>query len=405
MSTVAARRDAEGRDPGAIRAAGEAAARRVDPGFAVRILAPSELAGHAGAMRSLVERALARNIFYEAPFLFHAAEHLTDAGRPEFLSIWRAGAGELVALFPVATPRLRFGPRFARGWLSRYMTDGTPLIDNACADAALRTFLDWQDDEGFAGVLFPSVDVDGPFATRLRSLTASRESRMASFDLFERAVLRPGEGESATPIPRAKKRRELLRQRRRLDEEGRITIRAAFDGPSARDAFEEFLALEAEGWKGRAGTAILQDGETAAFARGAISALADEGRCRVEIMEIDGAPLAATIELHAGDRAWFWKTAYDERRARYSPGVQMSLRLTRHHQLSRRFKLIDSCAEADHPMINRLWPDRMRVADIAIGVAAKRNAGFEIAVRREIAARRIRSFAKTLYRLVRPVRG
>ena len=43
----------------------------------------------------------------------------------------------------------------------------------------------------------------------------------------------------------------------------------------------------------------------------------------------DGHPVAASITLRSGNAAWFWKIAYDEAFARASPGVQLTLDLTR----------------------------------------------------------------------------
>ena len=44
-----------------------------------------------------------------------------------------------------------------------------------------------------------------------------------------------------------------------------------------------------------------------------------------KFLTIDDRPIAAAITLFSGDRAWFWKTAYDEEHARCSPGVQLAL--------------------------------------------------------------------------------
>ncbi|MBN9064702.1 MAG: hypothetical protein BGP06_20415 [Rhizobiales bacterium 65-9] len=380
-------------------------ALRTETALSVRALTPAMLESCADALASLAERALARNVFYEAPFLLHAAHHLRDGGRPLMVTVWRAD--ELVALFPIAAPGFSIGPRVARGWLSRYMTDGTPLIDMACAEPALEAFLDWADApaQNFTGVSFPAIDVNGPFAALLRTVSQRRALAVARFGAFDRAALRPREQANVEFAPSAKKRRELQRQSKRLGETGSLVWRAATERRDVRDAFEHFLALEARGWKGRASSAMMQDAPAAAFARCAMRALASEGRCRIDLLELDGEPIAATIELLAGHKAYFWKIAYDETRARFSPGAQASMRLTERHQSAADLMLVDSCAEADHPMINRMWRERIRIADLFVATSSRRGSSVALAMRAETLRRGARAAAKSLYRAIRPVKA
>ena len=38
--------------------------------------------------------------------------------------------------------------------------------------------------------------------------------------------------------------------------------------------------------------------------------------------------IAASVTLSSGAASWFWKIAYDESLARYSPGVQLTVTVT-----------------------------------------------------------------------------
>jgi hypothetical protein len=91
--------------------------------------------------------------------------------------------------------------------------------------------------------------------------------------------------------------------------------------------------------------------------------LAAERKARIDLLKLAGTTIAATITLYSGDRAWFWKTGFDEAFARYSPGVQIALDLTEALAADRKLTLVDSCAVADHPMIDRLWSGRIALAD------------------------------------------
>jgi CelD/BcsL family acetyltransferase involved in cellulose biosynthesis len=375
-------------------------------GLAVRALSPLALGEHAAEIDDLAARALARNVFYEAAFLAHAAHHLRDDGRPQIVGVWTGGdAPRLIGLLPVVTPRFAFVGGKARGWLSHYMVDGAPLLDAACAADALGAFLAWLGcaDRGAAAMLFPGVDADGPFAALLREVASRDGLAFERLSLRTRAVLRP-RAEAGSADERAaglRARKELQRQERRLMESGALTQRVATSRADVRDAFEHFLALEARGWKGRAGTAMMQDPSAAAFARSAMRALAGEGRCRIDLLELDGAPIAATIELRAGATTSFWKIAYDEQHARFSPGVQLAARLSARHLAEGDAGLVDSCAETGHPMIDRLWTERMRVVDLVIGTTPERASAAGLIVRRERLRRAARDWAKRAYKALR----
>jgi hypothetical protein len=83
---------------------------------------------------------------------------------------------------------------------------------------------------------------------------------------------------------------------------------------------------------------------------------------------LDGGAIAAAITLRSGDSAWFWKIAYDERFARYSPGVLLTLALTENLLDDVGMMRADSCATADHPMIDRIWRERLPLCDLMVAL-------------------------------------
>ena len=90
-----------------------------------------------------------------------------------------------------------------------------------------------------------------------------------------------------------------------------------------------------------------------------------DGGARVDRLMQDERTLAATITLRTGDTAWFWKIAYDEARARASPGVQLTLDVTESLLADASVARVDSCATADHPMIDHLWRERLALGGSA----------------------------------------
>jgi hypothetical protein len=154
---------------------------------------------------------------------------------------------------------------------------------------------------------------------------------------------------------------------RRLAESGTVTIAAASAPDEVRSAFEEFLRLEAAGWKGRRGTALASHAPTADFAHAAVHALARAGAARVHSIRVGGRPVAVLVSLIAGRTAFTWKIAYDGSCARFSPGAQLMMEAADDLLSRPGVARIDSCASAHHPMIDHLWRERMRVGTLVLG--------------------------------------
>ena len=59
--------------------------------------------------------------------------------------------------------------------------------------------------------------------------------------------------------------------------------------------------------------------------------------------------------------------------------------------------MTDSCAIADHPMIDAIWPERIAIADMLLASAPGARAGFAIAHARAGVAGRLRNVARKAY--------
>jgi hypothetical protein len=238
-------------------------------------------------------------------------------------------------------------------------------------------------------VLLPYLPADGPLADVLRRALARRAGGMVWFGNHARACLAPP-GEHASYLRHAmhgKKRKELRRQRKRLAEMGHLVCAPDTTPSNISVAIDDFLALEAAGWKGRAGTAARSREEIANFVARAVSALARERKAQIVRLCIDANAVAALVLLRSGDMAWCWKIAHDEAYARFSPGVQVLLEATEQLLADERISRVDSCATADHPMIDHIWRERLRVADCMFAIAPDGPRAFA-AVRTAEAARR-----------------
>ena len=77
-------------------------------------------------------------------------------------------------------------------------------------------------------------------------------------------------------------------------------------------------------------------------------------------------PVAAGVVLRHQDRAFYFKLGVDERFAKFSPGVQLTLDLTRHLCADPAIASANSTASPDHPMINPIWRGRFAIGDVLI---------------------------------------
>jgi hypothetical protein len=117
----------------------------------------------------------------------------------------------------------------------------------------------------------------------------------------------------------ANMRRNLKRLRKKLDGRGpvemSIGLAAGTEGP-----LEEFLALEAAGWKGRSGGAILARPHEAAFFAELLGALGAQGRLEWHTLRVNGRLIAAGFGVRCKDALILPKIAYDEQFADCGPG-------------------------------------------------------------------------------------
>jgi CelD/BcsL family acetyltransferase involved in cellulose biosynthesis len=116
-------------------------------------------------------------------------------------------------------------------------------------------------------------------------------------------------------------RRQVGRRSRQLEREGSLVHRTQTGGPSLEEDLERFLTLEAAGWKGANGTAILSRPATERLYRDFARAAADCGALRLHMLELDGALIAASFDCAFAGVGSLLKTAFSEPHGRLSPGL------------------------------------------------------------------------------------
>jgi hypothetical protein len=275
----------------------------------------------------------------------------------------------LLGFFPARVQRRRYGIDLPilLGLIHPYAPLGVPLVEREAAEPVIAAWLAKlaADESAPAWLLLPSLPSNGPFAAALEAIVRRARMPTADFNRHQRALLAPT-GERPLYVENAlgqRQHKELRRHWRRLSETGAVLFTAATEPAAVAAALDDFLALEAAGWKGRAGTAAADHEELRRFTRAAVIGLAAEGKVLLNRILVDGTAIAAAIVLRSGHQAWFWKIAYDESFARFSPGVMLSVALTDELLDEPTIERTDSCATADHPMIDHLWRERLAMSN------------------------------------------
>jgi hypothetical protein len=156
---------------------------------------------------------------------------------------------------------------------------------------------------------------------------------------------------------------EFLRQERRLAETGKLVYRQVESLSDVDGWLDEFLRLEASGWKGGPnGGAFAKRTEDADYLR----AITREGFARNRVMLLslllDEKAIAVKHNLLTGDGGFTFKIAFDESFSKYSPGLLLELENIRRVFDDPRIKWLDSCASPRHPMANRIWSERRMIS-------------------------------------------
>jgi CelD/BcsL family acetyltransferase involved in cellulose biosynthesis len=319
------------------------------------------------AWRDLALRSAEPNPFCEADFVIPACR-LLRGGKSVQLLVAEEG-GRFHASLPVRPVKLIgiFPTPVISSWRHLYGFLGTPLVDTERGFEAVELLLRSLIGTGRRGrvIVLEQFGEDGPVAMELRQAARVLGLAVDVYSSGERSVLAcAGAGPSDLPAPVRRERRAKARQWRRLRTDlGETTV---VDRACDPDAADRFLALEASGWKRKAGTALACQPRDAAFYREVCRRFQANGALRVYSLDVGERMLAMQTTFSSGRALFDWKVAYDERFARYSPGTQLQLRVFE-LECDAGVDWIDSCSEVTDAHQLRISPDRRRIATLAIG--------------------------------------
>lgn len=115
-------------------------------------------------------------------------------------------------------------------------------------------------------------------------------------------------------------RRNLRRWQKRLAELHDVQFVCRSGREVSDDDFRAFLELEASGWKGAKGSAVLSSPRRTDFYWAMMNRLRDAGWLELHLLTTRGKPIAGQFAMRLQRTLVVWKIAYDESYATYGPG-------------------------------------------------------------------------------------
>lgn len=322
--------------------------------------------------RELAERVVEPNGYHLADWQLPVNASARDRTGASTLTAWSkspTGTPQLNGLLPAISMWQAYGiPLPALVSADPYGALGTPLLDRDTADNSAAVLLEQARRAGASALILRDVTLDGEALKAFGHALERDKLRPRVLQFHTRALLDATRDADLLlhDALGAKKLKELRRQRNRMADHGEVVFEVARTADQVERAIETFLALEASGWKAQRGTALLQHAGDAEFIRTAAPMLAANGKCEIISLRAGDTPVAAAVVLRHQDRAFYFKLGVDERFAKFSPGVQLTLDLTRHLCADPSIALADSTASAGHSMIEPIWRERLRIGDVLL---------------------------------------
>lgn len=368
----------------------------------VRRLRLPEYLGLAPAFAELSRHAVEPNP-HMSPAAVSAATLLVPEDRIVIVAAWRSealGSESLVGIWALLRQcdwRTGFALVLTAPLVPLYEVSSLPVLDRDHAeDIALAMLRHLAASSDLPKVLaLPLLPLEGPCSDALREALRATGSRLSTYETWQRPVMVAQPGDDAERYLRRalgsgyKKR---MQQFRSLAKAG-TPVFARRRGNAARDAFETFLALEAAGWKGEAGTAIACLPQDSAYFHRLVELLSAQDAVLVDALLIDGKPIAMGLLVESAGTRNFLKIAYDETQGRLSPGRALTIAMLQADFRDGPPAFFDSGAGEGVDAGTYVWGERRQMANALVAIGASAFGAAQLAANARMWLRRVRDRA------------
>jgi hypothetical protein len=321
------------------------------------------------AWERLADAPLERNVFAEPWLLLPALDCFAGDDPVRIGLTFDTKSEELTGVFPfVRRPKWnRLPVPVVSGWIHPQSYLGTPLLhrEPERAKRAIDRFVS-SSDEGL--LEFDDVSGDGDFMRLLMEVVHRRQLPWLVTNSTTRPVLVPrgGADEYLAAALDGDGRRKLRSKEKGLAAIGPIRSDAV-ETPSALDEWiSVYLRLEKAGWKGKYGSALVDDPDARRYFETIVREGFRRGNALAVTLSSADRPVAVKLNFKSGNEWFAYKIAYDEDFARYSPGLLLEVDNVRRMHALPGVRVMDSCTGPTTRVFRDLWLDRRAIQSVTV---------------------------------------
>jgi CelD/BcsL family acetyltransferase involved in cellulose biosynthesis len=241
---------------------------------------------------------------------------------------------------------------------------GTPLV--AAPDAARALVDSLVATHGSSFVALEWLVADGPMYGAIADAIARSGVRCIEFERFERAFLtRRVEDDYFERSMKGKHRGVMRRRWKKLDQQlgGEPRIVDVTGDPAA---VEELIEIEGASKLAAGGMVLRSDPAYEVFFREMCAGFAAVGRLELHALRFGDQTLAIRCNLLADPGIFYFKVAYDEALAQFSPGIRLEVESFHRFHARAQSEWVDSCSDPNNETMNRLLPERRKLVTLVL---------------------------------------
>jgi len=317
--------------------------------------------------RRLAAAAIEPNPFFEPEYVLAQARALDALGDVVLAVV--ADGDDWTACMPVR--RLRSWHRIPitsvstwRGSEALPSLVGTPLLSAPEAAAPLVRGLVATPGSSFAALEW--LVVDGPAYGPISDAIERSGLRCIEFERFERAFLtRRAQDDYFEQSMKGKHRGVMRRRWKKLDAQlgGEPSVVDVTADPAA---VEELIEIEGASKLAAGGMVLRANPAYEAFFREMCAGFATLGRLELHALRVGEQTLAVRCNLLADPGIFYFKVAYDEAFAQYSPGIRLEVESFHRFHERRQSEWVDSCSDPNNETMNRLLPQHRALVTLVL---------------------------------------
>jgi CelD/BcsL family acetyltransferase involved in cellulose biosynthesis len=333
-----------------------------------RLISVRDMSGRdEDAWHDLAGRAVEPNPLCEPDCVIPAARHQTFGD--EIALVVAEENGKFLACVPVRPMKRWYNIPYpiAANKVRRSTYVGTPLVDATGGTDAVATLFGTLADErrtlGCRLFGLDSLREDGPVAHYVYGAARRLGLPVYVHENFERAFCVRRDEATYFDDLSAKRRKAIRRSRRLLLKDfGQAPV--IVDRSHDLSSVEEYVAMEAAGYKSVNGVALATVPGEAAYFHDMCERFAMSKHLLALSLECGGRTLGMQIWLRGHEGLFGVKVAYDERYAVYGPGALLHVEMFEHVHYNTDAQWIDTCAGPDNGFLFGLYPDRTRISTL-----------------------------------------